>query len=135
MADQPQDRRTFLAAGASLAGALLLGRAGAAEDEAQWVAVPLSEHEALADVGGSTDVELPDGTQVLVARVEEDRFVCVALKCTHNNCDVEYDHRRRRIVCPCHKSAFGLDGQPLDGPAQKPLPVYECGLGAVIRFE
>lgn len=137
MSEDDLSRRDLLARGA--AGALLvgLGTPAAADDEEDErkaiVALPLSEYHELAKVGGWTTAELADGTEVLVARVEEDRFVCLSLKCTHANCNVEYDPRGKRIICPCHRSSYDLDGKPTSGPAPRPLKSYKCELAVVIR--
>jgi len=43
--------------------------------------------------------------------------------CTHNGCQPA--PIARRLVCPCHGSEFSLDGQVLQGPADRPLTRYE----------
>ncbi len=46
--------------------------------------------------------------------------------CPHLGCAVDYDAEARRFLCPCHGSAFGLDGRVLAGPSPRsldPLPV------------
>lgn len=136
----PEDdvtRRGFLTAGAAgAAGALLVGRSDARDrDDKAFVALPLTEYRELQKVGGWTDAELLDGTEVVVARVSEERYVCLSRKCTHANCNVEYDHRNKRIACPCHKSTYGLDGKPTGGPARRPLEVFGCQLAVVIKRE
>jgi ubiquinol-cytochrome c reductase iron-sulfur subunit len=45
--------------------------------------------------------------------------------CTHAACAVGlYEERSRRLVCPCHNSAFDVRGgaEPVVGPATRPLP-------------
>lgn len=41
--------------------------------------------------------------------------------CPHAGCIVEYQEASRSFVCPCHKSAFALDGSVTRGPADRGL--------------
>lgn len=52
----------------------------------------------------------------------------VALKslCTHQGCTVKWDADDDNLGCACHGSAFGKDGQVIEGPASKPLDLYEA---------
>jgi menaquinol-cytochrome c reductase iron-sulfur subunit len=46
--------------------------------------------------------------------------------CPHLGCAVGYDADDKQFVCPCHRSAFGRDGERLYGPSKRgldPLPV------------
>jgi Rieske Fe-S protein len=42
--------------------------------------------------------------------------------CTHKGCLVAWDKRRGELVCPCHGSAFDVNGNVKRGPAPRPLP-------------
>ncbi len=42
--------------------------------------------------------------------------------CTHLGCLLKHD--KNQLTCHCHGGVFSLDGQPLDGPAKKPLDHY-----------
>ena len=41
--------------------------------------------------------------------------------CTHLGCEVHYDPARDLWLCPCHGSHFNREGQPVQGPAVRPL--------------
>lgn len=41
--------------------------------------------------------------------------------CTHLGCEVNYEQDQNQWVCPCHGSRYASEGQPLKGPAVKPL--------------
>jgi menaquinol-cytochrome c reductase iron-sulfur subunit len=46
--------------------------------------------------------------------------------CPHLGCAVDFDAQSNEFRCPCHKSAFTLDGAKISGPSKRgldPLPV------------
>ncbi len=46
--------------------------------------------------------------------------------CPHLGCSVQFDAAKAEYNCPCHKSAFALDGARKSGPSKRgldPLPV------------
>jgi cytochrome b6-f complex iron-sulfur subunit len=49
----------------------------------------------------------------------------LSARCTHLGCRVEYDQAGEELVCPCHKSAYDLQGKRLRGPARADLAVLE----------
>jgi len=67
-----------------------------------------------------------DGKPVIVIRDPADTSKILALSsvCTHKGCLVDWKASEKRFVCPCHQSDFASDGKVLEGPAEKPLPVY-----------
>ena len=136
MKDDRVSRRRFMT-GSAVVGAgvvVSLPAKGADDDEdLEIIAFPFSEYDELTEVGGAVDEELEDGTEVLVARVDENKFVCVSLKCTHQNCDLEYNPKSKHFDCPCHQSSFDLDGKPTGGPAVKPLQKFPAEMACVIK--
>jgi Rieske Fe-S protein len=40
--------------------------------------------------------------------------------CSHLGCRIQ-TYEKGQLICPCHGSVFDLDGNPLKGPAVKPL--------------
>lgn len=59
--------------------------------------------------------------------------------CPHLGCAVDYSAEVGKFKCPCHRSAFGLDGTPEEGPAPRPLDRLEVEEGSdqliSIRYE
>ncbi|HEX7863234.1 MAG TPA: Rieske (2Fe-2S) protein [Verrucomicrobiae bacterium] len=63
---------------------------------------------------------------MMINRGEGDDFYVVSAVCTHEECIVRrLDAGSRAMVCPCHGSAFEIDGQVRNGPAGFPLPSFE----------
>ncbi|NUQ01363.1 MAG: Rieske (2Fe-2S) protein [Armatimonadetes bacterium] len=132
MSDARVSRRGFVAT--AMGAGVMVGRAGAAEKQPlQTLVFSFAEFPELKKVGGWAEGELEDGTPVLVAHVEPDKFSCVGLKCTHQNCDLEFDAEQKCFLCPCHHSHFGVDGKPTKGPATKALPCYSAAGGVVVQ--
>jgi menaquinol-cytochrome c reductase iron-sulfur subunit len=101
---------------------------------------------------GSQWVEAADLTQIQASRPEEVVFrrtrvdgwrvftekttawvvkngdldvVAFAPQCTHLGCAYHWDDQAKNFICPCHTSAFGVDGKVLTGPAPRALDRYE----------
>ncbi|GAS99824.1 Rieske (2Fe-2S) domain-containing protein [Mycolicibacterium canariasense] len=73
----------------------------------------------------ATTSQVPVGSGVIVDDVVLTQptagvFKGLSTVCTHAGCAVS-SVADGKITCPCHGSAFGLDGAVLKGPATKPL--------------
>jgi 3-phenylpropionate/trans-cinnamate dioxygenase ferredoxin subunit len=84
----------------------------------------------------ASTVEVPDGElraydtptgRIAIAHVENELFA-FGDECTHEGCSLAegtLGQREETVVCPCHGSEFDLrTGEPVDGPAEDPVPVY-----------
>ena len=91
------------------------------------MAVPLSKAEKLKDVGGWAVLKIKD-QDILFIRETADKVHAVSGVCTHKQCAVGYDPKSNKIVCPCHKSTFDVDGKVLTGPATVDLANYQATL-------
>ena len=49
----------------------------------------------------------------------------MSARCTHLGCTVSVSQDGESLVCPCHGSEYGLDGEVLRGPAPRPLASLE----------
>ena len=45
--------------------------------------------------------------------------------CPHLGCAVDYDAPAKKFKCPCHRSAFSLDGTVQGGPSPRPMDALE----------
>jgi menaquinol-cytochrome c reductase iron-sulfur subunit len=59
-----------------------------------------------------------------VVKKDEESVTAFAPQCTHLGCAFHWESDHQSFVCPCHSSAFGLDGEVLAGPAPRPLDRY-----------
>lgn len=153
------DRRTFLgkltvalgaAVGAVVSWPLLRAffhpvgrRVVTTPDEPLGPAQPLTVDDLPAD-GTPVKVELiADGARDAWARADRvrvgaawvrrdgDKVVALSAVCPHLGCAVGFDPAERHFLCPCHKSAFSLEGSRQEGsPAKRdmdPLEVTQKG--------
>ena len=113
---------------AALGDSGTLGDTGIPVEEclSQPLAVSLSEHPELREIGGSAYVSFNDRfVHILIVCIDEDHWVAVFKVCTHGTCNVEWDESIDAIVCPCHNSIFGINGRVLQGPAVVDLKAYD----------
>ena len=45
--------------------------------------------------------------------------------CPHLGCAIDFKSQSREFQCPCHVSAFNLDGNPTTGPSPRPMDTLE----------
>ncbi len=48
--------------------------------------------------------------------------------CTHLGCAYRWEAKKRAFSCPCHGSAFNIQGDVIAGPANRPLDRYATKL-------
>jgi glycine/D-amino acid oxidase-like deaminating enzyme/nitrite reductase/ring-hydroxylating ferredoxin subunit len=87
---------------------------------------------------GSPD-DLPPGTGAIVRTGGRHRAVyrddngdlhVLSARCTHLGCLVAFNDAERTWECPCHGSRFSVDGDVIQGPANRPLERRgSCGRG------
>ena len=62
---------------------------------------------------------------IIINRGETDEFHVVSAVCTHEGCIIrKLDPGSGAMVCPCHGSAFNIDGGLRKGPAGSPLSTF-----------
>lgn len=63
-----------------------------------------------------------------LVRVQDGGFLALYRRCTHLGCAVPYDQGSAQFVCPCHGSAFTMDGDVLNAPAPRPLDLFPLSI-------
>ncbi len=64
-------------------------------------------------------------TTAWVVKNARNDVVAYAPQCTHLGCAYHWDAAANYFLCPCHTSAFSIDGKVLTGPAPRPLDRYQ----------
>ena len=59
-----------------------------------------------------------------LVRTDEHSVIAFNPACTHLGCAYHWDAPANHFICPCHGSAFSIDGKVLSGPAPRPLDRY-----------
>jgi cytochrome b6-f complex iron-sulfur subunit len=59
-----------------------------------------------------------------LVRLPDSGFIALYRKCTHLGCAVPWDPAQGQFVCPCHGSAFEMEGEVLNPPAPRPLDMF-----------
>jgi quinol---cytochrome c reductase iron-sulfur subunit, bacillus type len=65
-----------------------------------------------------------------VVKQPNNDVVAFTPNCTHLGCAFHWDEASHTFLCPCHTSAFAMDGKVLGGPAPRPLDRYEVKIEA-----
>ena len=92
-------------------------------------AAPASQGEVL--VAGSVDSFEPGSVTAFVrgrfylARLDNGGFLALSRTCTHLGCTVPWLSDENRFVCPCHSSAFDINGDVLEPPAPRAMDLFE----------
>jgi cytochrome b6-f complex iron-sulfur subunit len=60
-----------------------------------------------------------------LARLAGGGFLALSRECTHLGCTVPWVADERRFVCPCHASAYDINGDVVSPPAPRPLDLFE----------
>lgn len=45
-------------------------------------------------------------------------------KCTHLGCTVPWVEKEQQFICPCHSSAFDIQGDVIRSPANRALDIF-----------
>ena len=146
MGSSQPDRRSFLAGllavGSAAVGVLLavplvrftLHPVLARTTEKSWSDVGNVDEfrDLTAPVKKLVNIEQRDGWRkiilekpVYVSKDAKGELIVLSAVCTHLGCAYHWDEGTRHFVCPCHTSAFGIDGKVLSGPAPRPLDRYQ----------
>jgi cytochrome b6-f complex iron-sulfur subunit len=126
MAAKDLSRRDFLNIAWGAAGALALVEAGGVA--LSFFSPRIVEGEFGGVIEAGTADSFPVGSvtpftqgRFYLVRMQDGGFLALYRKCTHLGCAVPWNPAEGRFVCPCHASAFEMDGQVINTPAPRPL--------------
>jgi menaquinol-cytochrome c reductase iron-sulfur subunit len=63
-------------------------------------------------------------TSTWLVKLADNDVVAYTPQCTHLGCAYHWEATTKDFLCPCHTSAFSIEGQVLSGPAPRPLDRY-----------
>ncbi len=133
MAENNLSRRDFLNIAWGAAGALALAEAGGVVLSFFSPRVVEGEFGGVIDAG-TVDSFIPGSVtpfaqgRFYLVRMPDGGFLALYRKCTHLGCAVPWNPAEGRFVCPCHSSAFEMDGQLLNPPAPRPLDRFAVAI-------
>jgi len=61
------------------------------------------------------------GGRFYLARLLDGGFMALSLRCTHLGCSINWEEDKNRFICPCHSSAFYINGEVQNPPAPSAL--------------
>ncbi len=71
-----------------------------------------------------------------MVRMPDGGFLALYRKCTHLGCAVPWNPAKGRFVCPCHASAFEMDGTVINPPAPRPLDRFMVTIeGGIVKVD
>lgn len=119
-------RRDFLQIAWAATGAITLVASGAVGLQFFAPKVVDGAFGGVFNVGAVDEFPLGSVTPVTngrfyVVRLQDGGFLALYQKCTHLGCAVPWEPESGQFVCPCHASAFEMDGNVINAPAPRPL--------------
>lgn len=126
MTTHTASRRNVLKLGWGVAGAVVVGESLLMGLRFLAPRVGEGEFGSVIDAGLADSFAVGSVTpfnegRFYLVRLADGGFLALYRRCTHLGCSVPYDPVRGEFVCPCHGSAFSMDGQGLNPPAPRPL--------------
>jgi cytochrome b6-f complex iron-sulfur subunit len=64
------------------------------------------------------------GGRFYLVRLDDGGFLALSLRCTHLGCSIEWEDDKNRFICPCHASAFEINGNVQNPPAPAALDYF-----------
>jgi cytochrome b6-f complex iron-sulfur subunit len=64
------------------------------------------------------------GGRFYLVRLDDGGFLALSLRCTHLGCSINWEEDKKRFICPCHASAFEINGNVQNPPAPSALDYF-----------
>jgi len=84
----------------------------------------IADYDDLKNTGGSVMIKDTVAGDILIVRADENTFNALNPVCPHRQCTVKVKNPEM-IQCPCHRSAYQLDGTYISGPSKKSLGKFK----------
>jgi len=68
------------------------------------------------------------GGRFYLVRLSDGGFLALSLRCTHLGCSINYEEDKKRFICPCHASAFEINGNVQNPPAPSALDYFPVAI-------
>ena len=59
-----------------------------------------------------------------LVRLDDGGFLALSFRCTHLGCSINWEEDKQRFICPCHASAFEINGNVQNPPAPSALDYF-----------
>lgn len=134
-------RRDFLHIAWAATGTLTLAVGGGLALNFFAPKVAAGEFGGVFDLGPLDDFPLGSVTPItngrfFLVRQSDGGVLALYQKCTHLGCAVPWEPSLGQFVCPCHASAFEMDGQVINPPAPRPLDRFPVELAdGIVRVD
>lgn len=130
-----QSRRTFLYKTASRLPAFLITTATICHStfsnqerlNTSLTTVRIADNPALANPGGFVLVKNTPAGNILIVNSGNAQYTALSDVCPHKQCRVEVKSPTL-IKCPCHGSAYKIDGTYVNGPSHKSLHKFRVAV-------
>ena len=105
-------------------GALVAKELFGQEKQSRAIAtLRISDYPVLEKIGGFVLLEDTPAGELLIIRTTENEFTSLSNVCPHRQCHVRVVNPAL-IRCPCHQSAYRIDGTYVSGPAKASLKKF-----------
>jgi cytochrome b6-f complex iron-sulfur subunit len=64
------------------------------------------------------------GGRFYLVRLSDGGFMALSLRCTHLGCSINWEEDKKRFICPCHASAFEINGNVQNPHAPSALDYF-----------
>ena len=89
--------------------------------------VKLADSPELGEAGGFVLVKGTSAGDILIVCTGDGQYAAMSNKCPHRQCEVEVKNPTL-IQCPCHRSAYKIDGTYVSGPAKRSLKQFRVAV-------
>jgi cytochrome b6-f complex iron-sulfur subunit len=92
-------------------------------DEEKAVPKQLFDAGSVESFGKDSVTAFRSGRFYLV-RLSDGGFLALSIRCTHLGCSINWEDDKKRFICPCHSSAFYINGEVQNPPAPSALDYF-----------